>query len=86
MSEVVVMTKADLESVIASTARVAVQEAIRKLPRADQPRPFHVNQTQAAEITGLSTKTISRMIKTGGLSLNKAGLIPIAQIDKVLGL
>lgn len=83
---IVVMSKDDFVDVIESAARQAAAEAVRKMPRVDQPRPLHVNQTQAAEMMGLSTKTVSRMLKSGALTLNAAGLIPISQIDRLAGL
>jgi excisionase family DNA binding protein len=48
------------------------------------PRPPHVTQAQAAEMLNLSRATISRMVRAGTFRLNKAGLIPIAQIDEAL--
>jgi Mn-dependent DtxR family transcriptional regulator len=48
------------------------------------PRPPHVNQKQAADMLGVSTRTIHNMIKAGTLKLNRCGLIPIEQIDAVL--
>ena len=48
------------------------------------PRPSQVTQEQAAEMVGVSPATISRMIRAGGLKLNKFGKIPVAEIDKAL--
>jgi excisionase family DNA binding protein len=48
------------------------------------PRPVQVNQSQAAEMLGLSTKTVRKMIHAGTLKVNKFGLIPISEIDKAL--
>jgi hypothetical protein len=48
------------------------------------PRPVHVTQKQAAQMLHLSVGTIRKMIATGGLKLNKFGLIPIGQIDMAL--
>lgn len=48
------------------------------------PRPPHVNQTQAAEMLHLSVSTVRRLIQYGSLTLNECGLIPIAQIDRVI--
>lgn len=48
------------------------------------PRPPHVTQRQAAEMLCVSPPTVSRMVKAGTLRLNKAGMIPIAQIDALI--
>ena len=48
------------------------------------PRPVHVTQKQAAEMIGLSVPTVRKMLKSGLLSLNACGLIPISQIDKAI--
>lgn len=48
------------------------------------PRPIHVSQKQAAEMLGLSAPTVGRMVKSGQLRLNGAGLIPVGQIDELL--
>lgn len=48
------------------------------------PRPVQVTQTQAADMLGISSKTVSRMIKSGQIILNGCGLIPISEIDRVL--
>lgn len=48
------------------------------------PRPSHVTQTQAAEMLGISRWTVRRMIEAGTLKLNRCGLIPVSQIDRVL--
>jgi predicted DNA-binding protein (UPF0251 family) len=48
------------------------------------PRPVQVTQGQAAEMMGVSRSTVSRLIKSGQLRLNKAGLIPIGLIDRII--
>ena len=48
------------------------------------PRPAQVTQTQAAEMLGISRPTLSRLVKSGLIKLNKCGLIPITEIDRVL--
>jgi predicted DNA-binding protein (UPF0251 family) len=48
------------------------------------PRPSQVNQKQAAEMLGVSPRTVYNLIKFGALKLNRCGLIPIEQIDLVL--
>lgn len=48
------------------------------------PRPPHVNQAQAAEMLRLSQPTIRKLIRSGALKLNKAGMISIAEIDRLL--
>lgn len=46
------------------------------------PRPIHVNQVQAAEMIGKSIPTVAKLIKSGSIKLNAAGLIPISEIDR----
>lgn len=48
------------------------------------PRPVQVTQTQAAEMLGLSRPTVSRMVKAGQIKLNRCGMIPVIEIDRVL--
>lgn len=48
------------------------------------PRPPQITQTQAAEILGLSRPTVSRLVKSGTIKLNKLGMIPITEIDRVI--
>lgn len=45
------------------------------------PRPTQVNQRQAAEMLGVSDRTIRNMIRRGTIKLNKCGLIPVEQVD-----
>jgi excisionase family DNA binding protein len=48
------------------------------------PRPPHVTQQQAAEMLHIHRNTVRRHIDSGGLRLNKCGLIPIEQVDALL--
>ncbi|HRP76257.1 MAG TPA: helix-turn-helix domain-containing protein [Rhodocyclaceae bacterium] len=48
------------------------------------PRPTQVTMRQAAEMVNRSEKTISNMVRRGDIKLNGFGLIPIAEIDRVL--
>jgi predicted DNA-binding protein (UPF0251 family) len=48
------------------------------------PRPSQINQRQAAQMLGLSEKTISIMVKSGRINVNHLGFIPITEIDRVL--
>lgn len=48
------------------------------------PRPPHVTQKQAGEMLHLSKPTITRLVRTGSLKLNEAGLIPITEIDRLV--
>lgn len=48
------------------------------------PRPAHVTKAQAAEMLNVSRPTLNAMIQRGIVSMNKAGRIPISQVDKVL--
>ena len=48
------------------------------------PRPPHVTQIQAAAMLNVSGATVSRMVKSGRLKLNKFGMIPIGEVDAAL--
>lgn len=55
---------------------------IIQLVKDTHPRPLHVTQKQAGEMLGKSAPTIKRMVRDGEIKLNKAGMIPITEIDK----
>jgi predicted DNA-binding protein (UPF0251 family) len=65
------------QSVIELAAIKAVQ-----LYAETHPRPPHVTQKDAAEMLGLSAPTVKKLINSGKIKLNDAGLIPITEIDK----
>ena len=48
------------------------------------PRPSQVTQDQAAEMAGVSPATISRMVRSGHLKLNKFGRVPVSEVDRLL--
>lgn len=50
------------------------------------PRPTQVNMTQAAEMLYLSPQTVRKMVRNGRIALNKLGLVPISEIDRVLSI
>ncbi|RQN35028.1 helix-turn-helix domain-containing protein [Paraburkholderia tropica] len=54
-----------------------------ELHAAQHPRPPHVTISQAAEMLGLSRRTVSKMLHAGQFRLNRCGRIPIEQIDLV---
>lgn len=47
------------------------------------PRPTQVTQTQAAEMLGVSTRTVRNYIRAGKLKLNNAGNLPIEAVDAI---
>lgn len=47
------------------------------------PRPTQVTQGQAAEILGVSTRTVRNYIRAGRLKLNQCGMLPIEAIDAI---
>lgn len=61
---------------------VAVQ-AVR-LYAESHPRPLAVNQVQAAEMLGISRKTLADRIRKGWIRMNALGMIPIGEVDRVL--
>jgi hypothetical protein len=48
------------------------------------PRPSCVTLVQAAEMLGISHVTAQKLIASGKLSRNGIGLIPTAQVDRLL--
>jgi hypothetical protein len=48
------------------------------------PRPLQVNISQAADMLGISRKTLSGRIKSGWIRMNALGMIPIGEIDRVI--
>lgn len=48
------------------------------------PRPPHVTQKQAAEMLCVSAPTVGRLVKSGLLKRNEAGMIPIHQVDALI--
>jgi predicted DNA-binding protein (UPF0251 family) len=47
------------------------------------PRPTQVTQTQAAEMLGVSTRTVRNYIRSGRMKLNGCGLLPIEALDAI---
>lgn len=47
------------------------------------PRPTQVTQQQAAEMLGVSRKTIYNYIRAGQLKLNRCGQLPIEAVDAI---
>ena len=56
--------------------------AAMRLYAETHPRPPHVTQAQAAEMLGLSAPTVRRLVRSGVLRLNRAGMIPIGDLDR----
>jgi hypothetical protein len=48
------------------------------------PRPPHVTQAQACEMLRLSPPTVRKLIRAGALRLNAAGMIPVAEVDRLI--
>ena len=66
------------QELVAMAARGAQQYAER------HPRPSTINAVQAAEMLGIHAVTVRKMIRDGRIALNKLGMIPIAEIDRVI--
>lgn len=82
---VIIMTQAELEAIILQAAKAGAAEVLKQLPTGSGVlRPPHVNQSQAAEMMGLSRQTVARMISAGTIKLNACGLIPINEIDRAI--
>jgi excisionase family DNA binding protein len=61
-----------------------IAHAAVRLYAETHPRPVQVTQSQAAEMLGMSRPTVSKLVKSGVLKLNRCGLIPVAEIDRVI--
>jgi len=68
---------------------VQESEMVRIAARAVQlyaethPRPTQVSTAQAAEMLGVSTRTVRNYIAAGKLKLNGRSQIPIEAVDKI---
>ena len=67
------------------TDHLAIAQAAVRLYAETHPRPVHVTQKQCAEMIGKSEPTVRKMLRAGVIRLNKVGMIPIAEVDRVLG-
>lgn len=61
--------------------RVAM-EAVR-LYAETHPRPTQVTQKQAAEMLGVTARTVHNYIRAGRLRLNRCGYLPIEAVDEM---
>ena len=52
-----------------------------ELYAAKHPRPTQVTQQQAAEILGVSSRTVRNYIRSRKLKLNDCGRLPIEDVD-----
>lgn len=60
-----------------------IDTAIRRYAEA-KPRPAQVTRRQAAEMIGVHSRTITRMIQAGQIKVNAFGFIPIGEVDRAL--
>jgi predicted DNA-binding protein (UPF0251 family) len=63
-------------------ANLAAERAVR-LYGETHPRPTQVTQQQAAEMLGVSSKTVQRYLRFGSLKFNRCGPIPIEAVDAI---
>ena len=61
-----------------------IAAAAVRLYAESHPRPPHVTQAQAAEMLGVHRHTVASLIRAGTIKLNKCGLIPTHEIDRVI--
>ena len=73
-----------MQTSIQSPEIIAVAVAAVRHYAETHPRPPHVSAAQAADMLGVSPATITRMTRAGTLRLNRAGKIPISEIDAAL--
>ena len=69
------MTESEINSVIEKAVRAHASM---------RPRPSCVSQNQAAEMLNVSPATITNWVKTGRMRLNKAGMLSITEVDRLL--
>lgn len=69
---------ASISDPILRTAAVAV-----RLYAETHPRPTQVTQQQAAEMLGVSTKSVQRYIRSGKMKLNQSGYLAIEAVDAI---
>ena len=67
------------ERAMSDVERIALR-AVQMYAEA-HPRPTQVTQQQAAEMLGVSRKTIYNYIRSGRLKLNRCGQLPIEAVD-----
>ncbi len=48
------------------------------------PRPVQVNKVQAAQMLNVHYHTVTAMVKSGIIKLNKCGMISMSEIDNAL--
>lgn len=72
------MSEPDDQALIERAALRAVQ-----LYAETHPRPTQVSQQQAAEILGVSSRTVRRYIRSGLLKLNRCGQLAIEDVDAI---
>ena len=63
---------------------IQIAEYVLKRYAASHPRPSQVTQKQAAEMLGISESTMSKLVKSGKIRLNKCGMVPISEVDAAL--
>ena len=68
---------------LSAVIRRAVEQGVT-IALAARPRPSCVTFEQAAEMLGVSSRTVSGMVRKGVIGTNKVGRIPITEIDKAL--
>jgi len=66
--------------------RVRIAAMAVRLYAETHPRPTHINQTQAAEMLRVTSRTVRNYIRAGKLRLNSCGLVPIEAIDAIRSL
>ena len=63
---------------------VAIAFKAVQLYAESHPRPSSVTISQAAEMLGISRKTLSSRLKDGWVSVNGLGRIPTSEVDRLL--
>lgn len=86
MNILVVTDEDKIKALIEQSVEKAVMKAMSQLNKNNEAlKPTHVTQTQAAKILQLNRSTVYKLVKSGQLTLNACGKIPMTQLELALG-
>ena len=84
----VFVSRTDLKGVMTDTPlSLLIEKAVQRgvaMALAQRPRPSFLTREQAAEILGVTPRTVTNMITDGRIRVGSSGKIAITEIDKQL--